>query len=95
MDEVSLKEIHLEHLRKNVSIVQEEPILFDATIEANIRYGSLKTPKQVSIEEAAKESNAMCFIKDKLDHKVGPKGCNLTKSQKYRVALARAIFRKP
>lgn len=81
-------------LRKCISIVFQDALLFSGTIAENIRYGTPNaTDKQMY--EAARLANATEFI-DTLEHKyettIGERGIKLSGGQKQRIAIARAIL---
>lgn len=61
VDGVNIKEHDLERYRNNISIVQQEPILFNETIKSNILFGELNA-QDVRIKEVATQANAMPFI---------------------------------
>lgn len=90
----------LNALRANMSLVGQEPVLFDRTIGENIAYG-IPDGMQVSqemIEEAAKSANIHNFVinlPDGYDTRVGERGAQLSGGQKQRVAIARALIRNP
>ena len=84
-------------IRKQMSIVTQENILFSGTIEENIK---LSNPHATLDEviEAAKISNAHNFIsrlKDGYKTEIGDRGIKLSGGERQRIALARAILRKP
>ena len=63
MEGTDLRDLNLSWLRRQIGIVSQEPVLFDATIAENIRYGALY--RQVSdqeVIEAAKSANIHTFI---------------------------------
>ncbi|XP_014276087.2 phosphatidylcholine translocator ABCB4 [Halyomorpha halys] len=94
---VDIKKLNISWLRNQISVVGQEPILFDTSIEENIRYGKT-TATLEEIIEAAKVAYAHEFI-EKLpsgyDSIVGEKGVKLSAGQKQRIAIARAIVKKP
>lgn len=97
IDGVNVKEIDLEYLRKNISYVTQEAIIFSGTIDSNIRQGKVDATKE-EIEKAAKLAVADEFIeKFEAGYKspVNQGGANLSGGQKQRLALARALVRKP
>ncbi|RIA92860.1 P-glyco protein [Glomus cerebriforme] len=97
MENVDIQQWDLEYLRENMSLVGQEPILFDLTIGENIAYGKEGTTQE-EIELAAKQANIHHFIDslpDKYDTRVGEKGTQLSGGQKQRVAIARALIRRP
>ena len=63
LDGVDLKGFNLEWLRSQIGLVSQEPILFDASIAENIRYGALdKKLSDEEVVEAAKSANIHSFI---------------------------------
>ncbi|KAB2085458.1 ABC transporter B family member 25 [Gossypium arboreum] len=95
---VPLVEISHEYLHKKVSIVSQEPILFNCSIEENIAYGFSGKSSSSEIESVAKMANAHEFI-DKFPEKyktvVGERGLRLSGGQKQRIAIARALLMNP
>lgn len=97
IDGVDLKEINISWLRNQIGVVMQEPTLFDATIEENIRVGKPDATRE-EIEAAAKLSYAHSFIKNLpagYNSVVGERGVKLSGGQKQRIAIARALVRKP
>ncbi|CAA88940.4 P-GlycoProtein related [Caenorhabditis elegans] len=97
VDDNDIDGIDVNHLRNNISVVGQEPVLFNATIRENITIGI----DEVSVEEvqkACKAANAAGFIESfplGYDTIVGEGGASLSGGQKQRIAIARAIIRKP
>ncbi|TYH75751.1 hypothetical protein ES332_D04G041800v1 [Gossypium tomentosum] len=95
---VPLVEISHEYLHKKVSIVSQEPVLFNCSIEENIAYGFSGKSSSSEIESVAKMANAHEFI-DKFPEKyktvVGERGLRLSGGQKQRIAIARALLMNP
>ena len=83
-------------LRKNLSLVSQDTLLFDDTIKNNIAYANPQA-SQKEIEEAAKFSYAKEFI-DKLPNQydtiIGENGIRLSGGEKQRLSIARAILKK-
>ena len=96
IDGVDIRKANLRSLRKQIALVSQDPVLFDDTIAANIRYGNRNaTPEQV--EDAARKASAHDFILTKggYDVRVGDLGSSLSGGEKQRIVLARAILRDP
>ncbi|KAJ6225429.1 hypothetical protein RDWZM_003974 [Blomia tropicalis] len=102
LDGVDIKELNIGWLREQISVVGQEPVLFDTSIEENIRLGvqsdQIDSITQDDIVKAAKEANAHEFIESLPDgYKtfVGDRGMQLSGGQKQRIAIARALISKP
>jgi ABC-type multidrug transport system fused ATPase/permease subunit len=81
--------------RRQVAVVLQEPMLFDASIAENIRYGRLEAT-DAEIEAAAAIAQAGQFIRelpDGYDTVVGPRGARLSGGQRQRLAIARAVLK--
>ncbi len=97
MDGVDLRKIKISDLRKLVGSVQQETLLFNDSVEENIRYGSPAATHE-EVVAAAKMANAHDFIMGHPDgyaRLVGEKGFALSGGERQRVAIARAILRNP
>ena len=97
LDGVDIRDLNLKSLRSQTALVQQEPVLFDATISENIAYGR-PDASFTEIRGAAEAANALEFIEsgnDGFDRKVGTRGSQLSGGQKQRVAIARALVKEP
>ncbi|KAH6803047.1 transporter associated with antigen processing protein 2 [Perilla frutescens var. frutescens] len=95
---VPLVEISHEYLHKKISIVSQEPVLFNCDIEENIAYGFDGEATDSDIERVAKMANAHEFITsfpEKYKTIVGERGLRLSGGQKQRIAIARALLMNP
>ncbi|XP_057951948.1 ABC transporter B family member 25 [Malania oleifera] len=95
---VPLVDVSHEHLHRKISIVSQEPVLFNCSIEENISYGLDGKVNSADVENAAKMANAHEFISnfpDKYQTHVGERGVRLSGGQKQRVAIARALLMNP
>lgn len=93
-DGQNISEVTVESLRKNISLVPQEPILFHRSIFENIAYGKRDATEEEVIE-AAKQANCHQFISGlKKGYKtlVGERGVKLSGGERQRVAIARAIL---
>ena len=96
IDDQDIKKVSLYSLRKNISLVSQDIILFDDTIRNNIAYAK-NTATQEEVNDACKFAAAHEFI-EKLpmgyDTKIGENGIKLSGGQKQRISIARAILKK-
>ena len=85
----------LESLRENISVVSQEPFLFNGTVGENIAYGNLDASAE-QVTEAAQAANCFEFISelaDKFETKVGERGVRLSVGEKQRISIARALLK--
>lgn len=97
IDGKDIRRYNLKSLRKQIGLVQQEPILFNLSIRQNISYGN-EGASETEIVEAAMEANIHDFISSLskgYDTVVGDKGSQLSGGQKQRIAVARTILKKP
>ena len=96
IDDKDLADYDLYHLRKNMSIVTQDPFLFSDTIKNNIKFGK-EDATDDEIVEAAKmavvDDNIQLFT-NKYDTILGERGITLSGGQKQRVSIARAIIKE-
>ena len=96
IDDQNIREVNLESLRNNISLVSQDIILFDDTIKSNISYAR-NNASDDEIIEACKFAAADEFILNlpkKYDTQVGENGVRLSGGQKQRISIARAILKK-
>ena len=95
IDGTDIASVTQESLRRAISVVSQEPLLFHRTIAENISYGKTDAT-QKEIEAAAKPAQAHEFIKrlpDGYKALVGERGIKLSGGERQRVAIARAILK--
>ena len=96
IDNQDIKKVSLNSLRKNISLVSQDIILFDDTVRKNIEYANTSASLE-EINDACKFAAAHEFI-NKLpmgyDTKIGENGIKLSGGQKQRISIARAILKK-
>ena len=94
MDEIDVKTIKLEDLRKNIAIVPQEAFLFTPTISENLRFGEPKASKKL-VKESATKAGIIDDINNfpqKFKTIVGERGITLSGGQRQRTALGRALL---
>ncbi|MBW4464012.1 MAG: ABC transporter ATP-binding protein/permease [Pegethrix bostrychoides GSE-TBD4-15B] len=95
IDGHDIREYKVDSLRRQISVVLQESILFAATVRENIAYGRLGAT-QAEIEAAAQLANAHEFIlklPQGYDTVLGERGATLSGGQRQRIAIARAAIR--
>jgi len=95
IDSQNINDINLNSLRKEISLVSQDVILFDDTIRSNILYGNaLATDDE--IKQACKFAAAEDFVEklpNKYETMIGENGVKLSGGQKQRLSIARAILK--
>jgi subfamily B ATP-binding cassette protein MsbA len=97
IDNIDIREYSLHSLRSQMSIVTQEPILFNDTIAANISIGNPLAGMD-EIEKAAKVANAHSFILQKeggYQSNIGDRGSKLSGGERQRLTIARALLKNP
>eukprot|EP01105_Mastigella_eilhardi_P027107 TRINITY_DN81_c0_g2_i4.p1 TRINITY_DN81_c0_g2~~TRINITY_DN81_c0_g2_i4.p1 ORF type:complete len:791 (+),score=234.57 TRINITY_DN81_c0_g2_i4:116-2488(+) len=98
MDGNDVAEINIQHLRSQIGMVGQEPVLFAMSIRDNIALGC---DRQVTMDEiigVAQQANAhdfICRLPKQYDTFVGERGVQLSGGQKQRIAIARALIKNP
>ena len=96
IDNKSIYNSSIFSVRKNISLVSQDTILFDATIRDNIAYAYNEASQQ-EIENACEFAAATEFINNlpnKFDTMIGENGIRLSGGQKQRISIARAILKE-
>lgn len=95
IDGQNIKEVSLASLRNNISIVPQEPILFQRSILENIRYGDFKASNE-EVMNAARLADCYDFIMqlpEGFNTKLGEGGANISGGGRQHIAIARAILK--
>lgn len=97
IDGVDVRDLDPAELRRHMSLVPQETLLFGGTVRENILYGRLDATEEEVIA-AARTANAHEFIMalpEGYDTPVGERGAQLSGGQRQRIAIARAVLRDP
>jgi ATP-binding cassette subfamily B protein len=95
MDGINIKDMSLESLRNQLSLVLQDVFLFNGTIAENIAYGC-NNATQEDIENAAKTACIHDYINslpDNYETVIGERGVRLSGGQKQRISIARSVLR--
>jgi subfamily B ATP-binding cassette protein MsbA len=96
LDGHDLESLTLESLRRQVSLVSQNVVLFNDTVAANIAYGRADRVSASDIEHAARAAHALDFIRalpQGFETEIGENGARLSGGQRQRLAIARAILK--
>ena len=92
---INIQDFDINSLRKQMSLVSQDVVLFNDSIANNIAYGCSNVSES-DIIDAAKAANAWSFIErlpDGLKTEIGDQGMKLSGGQRQRIAIARAILK--
>jgi len=96
LDGVDLQDVNLADLRNAIALVNQDIVLFNDTVAANIAYGSMRGAGLAEIAAAAEAAHAMEFISTLpagMDTLIGENGARLSGGQRQRLAIARALLK--
>ncbi|HXD72274.1 MAG TPA: ABC transporter ATP-binding protein [Vicinamibacterales bacterium] len=95
VDDVDVRGYKVRSLREKISIVLQEPVLFQGTVADNLRYGRLDATQE-EIEQAARAAHAHDFISrlpNGYDTEIAQAGASLSGGERQRLSVARAIIK--
>lgn len=96
-DGTDVRDIHIDSLRSQMGLVNQESILFNDTIFNNIAFPDVNARPE-DVEAAARIANAHEFIMESengYQTNIGDRGTKLSGGQRQRICIARAVFRNP
>jgi ATP-binding cassette subfamily B protein len=97
LDGHDLKRLRLADLRRHIQVVEQEPLLFHASVESNIRYANpdATDAEVIAAVETVGLTTFVAALPDGLRTVVGDRGMALSAGERQRIALARAIVARP
>lgn len=97
LDGVNIKDLTLNELRSNISLVMQDVFLFSDTVNENVKLGKKEFVGETEILHAVEKAGAKDFI-ERMDKQyetiVGERGVGLSGGQKQRISIARALAKK-
>jgi ABC-type methionine transport system ATPase subunit len=97
VDGVDVRDLHPDVLRRRVGLVPQKPYLFSGTVASNLRYGKPDATDE-EIWEALEVAQAVDFVRAMpggIEATIAQGGTNVSGGQRQRLAIARALVRKP
>ena len=96
LDDINIKDLSEECLRKNISVIRQEPFLFNRTIMENFKVvkPNIKLKEVKKYCKMAYLDEYIETLPDKYDTKLGGGGVNLSGGQKQRLSIARALAKE-
>lgn len=97
LDDVNIKDLTLQQVRSNISLVMQDVFLFSDTITENIKLGKREFVDSRIVKSASRDAQASDFI-ERMDKQyetiIGERGVGLSGGQKQRISIARALAKK-
>jgi len=96
LDEHEISDYRMADLRRQISLVDQNVVLFNDTVAGNIAYGVLDGTDRAAVEDVARRAFAADFIEalpQGYDTQVGQNGIMLSGGQRQRIAIARALLK--
>lgn len=96
LDGHDIRDLDVQWLRSQIGIVMQEPMLFSRSVGENIRYGHSDGAEGLAIAaEMARASEFIERLPQRYDTEIGERGVQISGGQRQRLAIARALLRRP
>ena len=98
VDGVNVKEFKLEELNNKLGYVAQKAVMFSGTVASNVTYGTDKNSIDEEVKKAVEIAQGTEFVEKmpgNYEAPIAQGGTNISGGQKQRLAIARAVFRKP
>jgi ATP-binding cassette subfamily B protein len=95
LDGIDIRALRIEHVRRQIALVPQDPVIFGISVRENIAYGT-DSVSEAAIRHAAMQAGADEFIRvlpDGYETRLGERGQTLSGGQRQRLAIARAVVR--
>ncbi|HKS76607.1 MAG TPA: ATP-binding cassette domain-containing protein, partial [Terriglobales bacterium] len=92
-----IRDIQLRSLRRNACYLPRDPVLFDGTLESNLRFVKPNVSDR-ELQEVIHQTElaiAVAALPDGIHQRIGPDGCQLSGGERQRLAIARALLQRP
>jgi ATP-binding cassette subfamily B (MDR/TAP) protein 1 len=98
LNDTNIAEMSPRRYRSYMSLVQQEPTLYQGSVRENICLGLNTDPPEDQLREACRQANALDFVQslpESFDTPCGTRGIQFSGGQRQRIAIARAMIRNP
>jgi len=97
IDGYNIKELKLNSLKEQIGFCLQEPFLWNDTVENNIRYGKENADFKeiIAVSEIALVDEFVSQLPDGYNTVIGENACKISEGQKQKIAIARALIKKP